>query len=98
MDKKIVLAGFDLEVLELLEDIDSIEIIGYVDKFEVSPQESIYLGNDETFHKNNLDDIGIVLTMNIPKIRAKLFDLYKKNILNQVTHRTSLISKRVFWL
>jgi len=93
MTKKLVLIGFDLEVLELLEDNKLIEIVGYVDNSNTFDKLS-YLGNDEFFIESKDKDIEVILSMDIPKVRAKLYELYKNCIANIIAHSTSNISKR----
>lgn len=94
MSKKIALVGFDLEVLELLETIESKKIVGYIDKNNLNTKELKYLGSDKDFIKNTYSDIEVVLSMDIPKVRAKLFNFYKDYISKFISHRTSNISKR----
>lgn len=93
MTKKLVLIGFDLEVLELLEDSKLIDIAGYVDNNNTF-DELNYLGNDEKFIQSKDKDIEVVLSMDTPNVRAKLYELYKNYIVDIITHSTSNISKR----
>lgn len=96
MSKKLVLIGFDLEVLELLENIQSVDIIGYVDKYDMGFENLSYLGDDKkVISENKLDDtIEVILSMDIPEVRAKLFNNYRTNISKFIAHQTSVISKR----
>lgn len=94
MPKNIALVGFDLEVLELLEDNSCINIIGYIDKNKIEASELDYLGNDKKFIAKNYTDIDVVLTMDIPEVREKLFYIYKNYIVDFYQHSTAKISKR----
>ncbi len=89
-----VLIGFDLEVLELLESIEYMNLIGYVDNQKIDFENFTYLGTDEMFVKKINKDVEVVLSMNIPKVRTKLFDFYRNNISSFVAHKSSNISSR----
>ncbi len=92
MNNKVALIGFDLEVLESLEDDKFINIIGYVDNKKVNFEGLNYLGDDVEFINTLNKDVKVILSMDIPKVRAKLFDFYKNNMFEFISHKTSGIS------
>ena len=83
-----------MEVFELIEDNLCMNIIGYIDRSKIDFEELNYLGDDEEFIKNKNNKTEVVLTIDIPRIRKKLFKLYEKNIFSYISHQTSNISKR----
>lgn len=94
MVKQIALIGYDLETLELLESLEWVNLIGYVDRKKVDEEELTYLGNDDKFLQNIKKDINVVVSVDSPKVRATLFDVYKEHIDSPIVHNTSYISKR----
>ena len=91
--KRIALVGFDLEVLELLESKKNIEIIGYIDFEKSEITEIQYLGTDNDFMLNH-SDANIVLSMDVPNVRSKLYRIYENQIIDFISHCTANISER----
>lgn len=92
MNKDIILIGYDLEVIELLEN-NFFNILGYVDINKNSLTNLHYLGNDEKFIKMNKNN-KVILSMNAPKIRSKLFSIYKNHLIDLVVHNLATVSKK----
>lgn len=92
---QIAIIGYDLEVLELMESKGEYKIIGYVDICDKLKNDIKYLGSDDIFYKK-YPDKKVVLSMDIPSSRRKMFYFYEKQILHFVTHKTAIVSKRSF--
>jgi sugar O-acyltransferase (sialic acid O-acetyltransferase NeuD family) len=91
--KKVAIVGFDLEVLELLESKKDIEVVGYIDFKKSEVAEIQYLGTDDDF-LFDYPNIYIVLSVDIPEVRNRLYNMYKNQITDFIVHHTASISKR----
>lgn len=96
MDKKVILVGGFHEIIELCED-NSIEILGIIDNNII---EDTYWGypilgtdSDASVLLEKYKNIPVLITPDIPHIRCKLYNYYKKNIGFKVA---SLISRDAY--
>ena len=94
LKKNVALIGFDLEVLELLESNENYHIVGYFDMEKKEYDDVQYLGTDASFEKFFKDIDEVVLSMDMPLIREKMYGIYKEKIHTFIAHKDANISKR----
>lgn len=81
MDRKIVLIGGFVEIIELCEE-NCIEIMGIVDKKESCNNKYLkYIGSDSDVEDwiNNFRDFKLLITPDIPKVRKNLYSFYAQH-------------------
>jgi sugar O-acyltransferase (sialic acid O-acetyltransferase NeuD family) len=93
MPKKYALIGFDLEVLELIETMGCDHFLGYVDVEKKQMDNVFYIGNDNELLNQNIE-FEPVISVDIPAVREKLFNLYHFFFSEYVSHPNSNISER----
>jgi sugar O-acyltransferase (sialic acid O-acetyltransferase NeuD family) len=94
LKKNVALIGFDLEVLELLESSGNYNIVGYFDMEKKEYDDAQYLGRDTSFEKFSKDIDEVVLSMDMPLVREKMYALYEGKIKSFMAHDGANISKR----
>ncbi|OGR13442.1 MAG: hypothetical protein A2277_21295 [Desulfobacterales bacterium RIFOXYA12_FULL_46_15] len=95
----IVLVGFDLEIIDLIESSPHYKLHGYIDFKDVSKQfgcnDINYLGNDETWMKNRPDkDLTFAFGMNSPQIRKDLFLRYRSENIGIIKSASCYIARK----
>lgn len=95
----IVLVGFDLEIIDLIESLPHCKLHGYIDFKDVSKQYGCndinYLGNDETWMKNRPDkDLIFAFGMNSPQIRKDLFHRYRSENIGIIKSASCHIARK----
>jgi sugar O-acyltransferase (sialic acid O-acetyltransferase NeuD family) len=97
--RKIALVGIEWDVIDLIESIPGLEISGF---FEASPNCQMsgfcHLGNDDAWQEAQQKEpsLKIVLALDFPSIRARLFAHYGKESLFTLVSPYAYISSRAF--
>jgi len=78
-NSSIALIGFDWEVLDLIETLPSWKPIGYTDVHPKANTPIQFLGTDNEFLEDSeKSKLSYVITINSPKVRRKLYQLFSK--------------------
>ena len=89
----VILIGFDLEVIELINSKSNYILNGYIDLKKANYNEYTYLGKDNiNLIESNFSNSLLILAMDLPHIRKKMFCLYKDFIIDLLVSNSSKIS------
>lgn len=96
--KHMVLVGFDLEIIDLIQSCPDLRLYGYIDvkeaKAPLGYHDIPYLGNDETWMKNRpAHPLSFALGMNSPAIRKALYHAYQDEDLDVIISPLSHIAR-----
>lgn len=94
---KIALVGLEWDVIDLIESVPGITIYGF---FDASPSSRMlgfrHLGNDDAWQEAKQEDssLKIVLALDFPSVRARLFAHYGKESLFTLISPYAYVSSR----
>ncbi|WP_081942187.1 acetyltransferase [Spirochaeta lutea] len=77
VSRRVILIGYFDEIVELIGEDSSLQIVGYTDLVQYGDCEQKYLGSDQGFLMSEIDtSIRFVVSPDSPRIRKKLFESY----------------------
>ena len=83
MKRKIIIIGYDPEIIEMILNLDNTIVVGYVDMKKITNDkfDLKYLGTDEYFCSSFTNkNVGeLIITIDDTSKRNHLFDLYEKH-------------------
>ncbi len=93
---KVVIVGLEWDIVDLIDSFSEIEIAGFIDNAPLEASTIPYLGTDSDWKSlsKNEPALKVVLALDFPDVRARLFSEYSSENILTVVSPEAYISKR----